>query len=77
MQSTEESGDSRDLFMPSTQFWGGDDDAPTSNWPNCTNGWFIRMRAERNMVITATNGSSNGILQMAQSNANFSIDYEG
>ena len=62
MQSTEESGDSRDLFMRSTQFLGSDDDAPTSNWPNCTNGWFIRMRAERNMVITATNGSSNGIL---------------
>jgi hypothetical protein len=41
MQSTEESGDSRDLFMPSTQFLGGDDDAPTSNWPNCTNGFSL------------------------------------
>jgi hypothetical protein len=72
--STEDSGDSRDLFMQSTQFL--DDDAPTSNWPNCTDGWFIRMRAERNMVITADN-SSNSILYMAQTNANFSIDYEG
>lgn len=58
--STEDSGDSRDLIMQSTQFL--DDDAKTSNWPNCTDGWFIRMRAERNMVITATNGSSDGIL---------------
>lgn len=59
--------------MQSAQFL--DDDAPISNWPNCTNGWFIRMRAERNMVITADDWTgSSSILYIAQTNANFSAD---